>query len=121
MTVEDYVRPIEQFLRENGVNAEAFLLSVTEGSLEQIPVDRVNAACVDPQDAVKLLKQGFSAVVKSSDITQFHDLWRPVQSWIDAIKEGAFPVGEEATEAYEILSKSGRRKNKKICGRIAHT
>ena len=54
----------------------AFLLAVHEGKIKQVPVDSIRTACVDPQEAVKLLKQGFSAVVKGSDMAQFHDLWR---------------------------------------------
>lgn len=54
----------------------ANLLTMVDGKLTNTPVTTQRDRCVDPQEAVKLLRQGFSAVVKGSDMAQFRDLWR---------------------------------------------
>ena len=48
---------------------------MVDGKLTNTPVTTQKDRCVDPQEAVKLVKQGFSAVVKGSDMAQFHDYW----------------------------------------------
>ena len=54
----------------------ANLLVMVDDKLTNTPVTTQRDRCVDPQEAVSLLKQGLSAVVKGSDMAQFRDLWR---------------------------------------------
>jgi hypothetical protein len=60
----------------SGSSTGAFMVVVKGSELSVVPITTLRSECVDAQDAVKLLRQGFRAVVKGSDMAQFYDLWR---------------------------------------------
>lgn len=63
-------------MAQGGGSTNAILIILKEGRLSITPTSILRTECVDPQEAVKLVKQGFRAIIKGSDSAQFHDLWR---------------------------------------------